>query len=316
MTHARPRRPGLTRVELLLLLFVGLFLLGLGLMGLLRARAAAQRLGCANNLKQLGQATFLFQDAKGFLPPSRVAPGYATWAVLLAPYLEKSDANPLRAWDVNRPYYEQADEVRQAQSLWYYCPARREPPQVSVSGDVPRDGFPRQEHFAGALGDYASSAGNGAGAAGALTDADATLSPDHRVVSWRGQTTMHLMQGGKEPVVGVGKADRAPPPPKELQRGSSTTVLLGEKHVPWGSFGQTAEGDGSLYNGDYPDTFSRVGGVGFGLAQSGNEPFNRNFGSAHIGVCQFLMADGSVRPIANDISPDILGKLLVREQPE
>jgi hypothetical protein len=316
MTRTRLRRPGLTRAELLIVIAIGLFLLGLLAMVLLRSQAAARRLGCANNLKQLGEATYRFQEAKGYLPPSRIAAGYATWAVLLAPYLERSEGNPLRTWDVARPYYEQAEEIRRAQVLWYFCPARREPPQVSVAGDVPRDGFPRREHFAGALGDYGASAGDGSGAEGALPEAIATLSPEHRVLSWRGQTAMHMVEGGKEPVVQVRKADKAPPPLQELKRGSSSTVLLGEKHVPWGEFGRNEQGDGSLYNGDYSDSFSRVGGVGFGLAQSPSEPFNHNFGSAHSGICQFLMADGSVQPFANGISPAVLGKLLVREQPE
>jgi hypothetical protein len=316
MTLMRARRPGFSRAELLIVLVIGLFLLGLGAMVLLRSQAAARRLGCANNLKQLGEATFRFQEAKGFLPPSRIAAGFATWAVLLAPYQERSEGNPLRAWDMSRPYYEQTEEIRRAQVLWFYCPARREPPQLSTAGDVPRDGFPRREHFAGALGDYGASAGDGTGAEGALVDAVVKLSPEHRVLNWHGQTVMVLVEGGKEPVLQVGKSDRAPSPLKELKRGTSSTVLLGEKHVPWGAFGQTEKGDGSLCNGDYPDSYSRVGGVGFGLAQSANDPLNRNFGSAHPGICQFLMADGSVRPLANGISPEVLGKLMVREQPE
>jgi hypothetical protein len=314
MTRKRTARPGLTRLEVVILIVVAAFALGLGFVAVLHSQAAARRLYCANNLKEIGQAAYRYQEIKGFLPPSRVAAGYATWAVVLAPYLVKTEGNPLRGWDVNRLYYEQDEAARQAQIVWYYCPARREPPQLSIRGDVPRDGFPRREHYAGALGDYAASAGDGAG--GALEDADAAVSPEHRVISWSGRTAIRLIQGGDEAILRVGKAGAPPPPLQELKRGTSSTVLLGEKHVPWGAFGQTAQGDGSLYNGDYPDNYSRVGGVGFGLAPSASDPFNRNFGSAHSGVCQFVMADGSVRTLAVTISPEILGKMLVREQPE
>jgi hypothetical protein len=316
MTPLRISRHGLSRVEVVVVIVLAAFVLGLGSLALLRSQAAARRLYCANNLREIGQATFRFQEVRGFLPPSRVASGYATWAVLLAPYLEKTEGNSIRTWDVSRLFYEQEDATRRAQVVWFYCPARREPPLDSLSGEVPRNGFPKNEHFPGALGDYAASAGDGTGAGGAFEDAEATVSPAHRVLSWSGRTSLQLIQGGNEAVLRVGRAGKAPPPPAELKRGTSSTVLLGEKHVPWGGFGRTDQGDGSLYNGDYPDSYSRVGGVGFGLAQSPGEPFNRNFGSVHPGVCQFLMADDSVRPLAVSISPEILGKLMVREQPE
>jgi hypothetical protein len=316
MNRARTDRPGLGRLEVAILLVVGAFALGLGLLAVVRAQAAARRVYCANNLKQLGQATFRFLEVKGFLPPSRIADGYSTWAVLLVPFLERTEGNSLRTWDVSRLYFEQDATIRQSQIVWFFCPARRDPPQVSSSGDVPRDGFPRPEHFAGALGDYAASAGDGAGAGGAFVEAVSAVSPEHRVLNWRGRTSVRLIQAGDEAVLRVAESGQAPPPLKDLKRGTSTTVLLGEKHVPWGEFGQAEHGDGSLYNGAHPGSFSRVGGVGFGLAQTVADPYNRNFGSAHDGVCQFLMADASVRPLAVSISPEILGKLLVREQPE
>jgi hypothetical protein len=324
MIPARNRRAGLTRLEVVILIVVAAFALGLGAMALVRSQAAARRIYCANNLKQIGQATFLFQEAKGYLPPSRIDAEYATWAVLLAPYLEKTEGNGLRSWDLSRLYYEQPEEVRRAQVVWYYCPARREPPRLSVSGDVPSDGLPQNVPFTGALGDYAAAAGDGSlqnpwdgpDSGAAFVEAEVKYSADHGVLSWRGRTSVRLIQVAHEPVLQVSKAEGAPPPLQELKRGTSSTVLLGEKHVPWGKFGRTEQGDGSLYNGDYPGSFSRVGGVGYGLAQSVADPYNRNFGSAHTGVCQFLMADCSVRPLANEVSPEILGKLMLRDPGE
>ena len=69
-------------------------------------------------------------------------------------------------------------------------------------------------------------------------------------------------------------------------------------------------GDGSLYNGDFPGSFSRVGGPGFGLARSPADPYNRNFGSYHVGgVCQFLMADVAVKPFTPTVDAAILGRM-------
>ena len=41
--------------------------------------------------------------------------------------------------------------------------------------------------------------------------------------------------------------------------------------------------------------------------------FATNFGSAHPGICQFLHADGSAHAYTNDMSEDILGKMIRRE---
>jgi hypothetical protein len=82
--------------------------------------------------------------------------------------------------------------------------------------------------------------------------------------------------------------------------------------VPLEGVGQARFGDGSLYNGEHAANFSRVGGPGFGLAPSPTAPFNNNFGSAHSGFSQFLMADLSVRPMSNSVNERVLGNLIVR----
>src|SRR5262249_6646153 len=93
----------------------------------------------------------------------------------------------------------------------------------------------------------------------------------------------------------------------------SNTLLVGEKHVRAGSFGQQ-EGDGSIYNGDPSNkNADRAAGPGHGLAKSPQDAFNIQFGSAHSGgVCQFVLCDGSVRGIAPSVSETTLGRLAVR----
>jgi prepilin-type processing-associated H-X9-DG protein len=76
--------------------------------------------------------------------------------------------------------------------------------------------------------------------------------------------------------------------------------------------GEAEFGDGSLYNGQNPASYSRVGGVGFPLASSPTSPVNRNFGSYHNGVCNFLMADTSVRTMTTGTSEFMLGELARR----
>ena len=78
------------------------------------------------------------------------------------------------------------------------------------------------------------------------------------------------------------------------------------------SGGEVRFGDGPLYDGDPPASAARVGGPGFGLAPGPDAPFHDNFGSYHPGICQFLMADGGVRALANGVSEDVLGRLTTR----
>ena len=53
-------------------------------------------------------------------------------------------------------------------------------------------------------------------------------------------------------------------------------------------------------------------GPGHPLAQSRDEALNAQFGSAHAGLCGFLMADGSAQFMTTDVNPDILGQLARR----
>jgi hypothetical protein len=77
-------------------------------------------------------------------------------------------------------------------------------------------------------------------------------------------------------------------------------------------------GDGAIYNGDYPRNFIRIGGPGngttatFPLGQGPNDTsgtYHCRFGSYHPGVCQFVAADGHVLTLSNSIDMNTLGLL-------
>jgi len=89
--------------------------------------------------------------------------------------------------------------------------------------------------------------------------------------------------------------------------GLSNTILVGEKHVPLGKFGQGWL-DSSLYNGEYPVCYLRGAGMGVGIAQFNNEPYWK-WGSYHTAVCLFALCDGSVQTLSKSIAPDVLGRL-------
>jgi Protein of unknown function (DUF1559) len=291
-------RCGLTVAEVVVVTIILLVVVGIFLTATPWMREQANRNQCAFNLRQMGIAVRKFRDGKHYLPAARIADRYATWAVQIAPYLSVGGPDPLHTWDPRKSYYAQSDEARAVQVVLYYCPSRRSPPQLSVSGDVPRNGQPAAREFPGALGDYAGCSGNGrpehpwqtAQANGAIILGEVLKRSDDLILDWRGRVDLG-----------------------DLEPGQSQTILLGEKHVPWGHFGEGQFGDGSLYNGDYPVYSNRVGGPGYGLATGPEAPFHDNFGSYHPGICQFLLADTSVRALANSISEEVLGRMTRRE---
>lgn len=96
--------------------------------------------------------------------------------------------------------------------------------------------------------------------------------------------------------------------------GLSNTLLAGEKHVPQGYFG-VGWWDCSTYNGDYFTCSTRSAGPSYPLARTRTES-GWKFGSYHPSICQFCMADGSVRPLLVTINLRTLGLLAQRDDGE
>lgn len=283
-----PRR-GITVLEVLVVLVVLILASGIGVVMIGRLRENGQREMCKNNLRVLGMAIQAYHgkpedpNARNFLPPARIADSYATWAVLIAPHMLND--HPLVKWDVQQSYFAQAREVREARVVFHFCPTRTRLDTLSSAGDLDAKG----DHVPGGLGDYASVAGDGGEDNGALASAAAIQRQGDRIVGWQSVTSL-----------------------ASLKRGQSNTLLLGEKHVTADRLGDAAIGDGSLYSGQHPASYSRVAGPGFPLAPRIDTPFMNNFGSWHNGVCNFLMADGSARLMTTTVNEDLLGNLARR----
>jgi prepilin-type processing-associated H-X9-DG protein len=290
-----------TRIELLVVVVLILTAAGAVLTVLQRVQDPAQRIECAMHLERMGKAVHSFHDQQKTLPASCLAPSYATWAVEIAPFLPKEDGKALKEWDLGLSFFVQPAEIREGQVGNYYCPARRAGGMVSVSGDVNASGADPLTNIAGALGDYgcAPTSDNAAKpwtspeADGALIVGEVLEKIGSRIVRWKSRTTL-----------------------ASLLRGQAYTILLGEKHVPIGGFGQRELGDGSLYNGEFPASFARLVDAQHPLAQGPGDPFNLNFGSWHPGICQFLMADGHVQISGNSVDPEVLQKLVPRGLPD
>jgi prepilin-type N-terminal cleavage/methylation domain-containing protein/prepilin-type processing-associated H-X9-DG protein len=332
-------RSAFTLMELLVVIAIIAVLIGLLLPAVQKVREAAARASCQNHLKQIGLAVHNYHDATNSLPPLRVAggPGYATWAALILPYMEQSTG--FAAWDTSRGYAAQTAAARQGEVKSYFCPTRRgpgqgfstaedwypfdltPPPNVIATGMLqPR--FTATQNPSGALGDYAACVGdmrgtpnnpdqqlwptvnaNGAIILGTPSPTVTNTNPPTKAIAWKSNTNLQAITDG-----------------------SSNTFLVGEKHVPVGTFGRAKVGDGSIYNGSWTCFSARLAGIEDPLANGPTDAtpsggladaiYARKFGSWHAGVCNFAFADGSVRAIRNTIDSANLRRLAARNDGE
>jgi prepilin-type N-terminal cleavage/methylation domain-containing protein len=292
-------RLGFTLIELLVVMAIIAILISLLLPAVQKAREAANRTSCINNLKQIGLAAANYESANRSLPPARILRrnndnddgdprirGGATWAVFLLPYMEQDNA--YQRWNFRKWYHYQVPKVREFNVASYFCPSRRsatDDPVLSLTGDpldfpgIPHsdpghDGHPEQ--IPGALADYACSMG-----------------PNLSMVSPMG--AFNLKQ-----TVNWDKGVRL----SKITDGLSNTIFFGEKNVPLGYFGQFGW-DCSSYDGDSPGCSSRAGGWLYPIAVSLYDS-RWLFGSAHASVCNFAFGDGSVHSLSKNLSPAIL----------
>lgn len=288
-----PSRRGFTLIEVLVVIAIVAVLIGLLLPAVQQVREAANRVRCANNLKQIGLALHSHHDATGGLPPNRRDPG-ASWLVYLMPYVEQG---PLAArWNPDQPFYAQVAEARETPVPVYACPSfNRGDEQLSRSADY---SDATGTFTPGVVADYAACAGDPTGRA----DYWWTPTPQFPYPPSNGafiianciDSTSYFFRKTRKRTF------------SDIADGLSQTLLVGEKHVPRNQAGR-GPWDSAAYNGDFV-TSTRQAGFGAALA---TDPYDQSFvfGGPHFGVCQFAFGDGSVHPVHTTIDPAILGRL-------
>lgn len=297
--RARLGSRGFTLVELLVVIAIIGVLVALLLPAVQSAREAARRMQCQNNLKQLGIALHNHHDTLQTFPTSRVDNRY-TWAVDIMPYLEQKTLHD--QWKLNTAYYSQTTVARTTTVPGYFCPSRRthslgSAGSVSTINDVQDN--TSNAHVPGGLADYACSVGSTGSDYWWETNQDGSSNATSRCRglfkmsnNWSNQGFGSLHPGNNM---------------SAITDGTSNTFMMGEKHVQVGNFGKYG-GDCSTYNGD-KGCANRGAGPSLTLARTIRDNLTNRFGSYHPGVCQFVMADGSVRAIRVTINSTMLGYL-------
>jgi prepilin-type N-terminal cleavage/methylation domain-containing protein/prepilin-type processing-associated H-X9-DG protein len=316
----RLHRRAFTLVEMLVVIAIIAILMALLLPAVQAAREAARNVQCKNHLKQIGLAVHSYHANHRRLPPARQSGGNRydyetnlspepvtrvrlTWFVLILPQLEQQGAYDL--WSLSdlypsQPYPDgpggQVDprNPRAVQIPIYYCPSRRSPGVRTTNHPNP-----------GSAGDYAASSGVD------VIDAGGVKTSDWRNPNANGAIICgdcYDAGGNKMPTASSASCVRWKSYTSfdSFRDGLSNTLLAGEKHEPVAN-GST---ELSLYHGGRAYPAARRGDRA--IARGAMDPRNDQFGSFHIGVCNFTFADGSVRGMGVELGTDVLSALATR----
>jgi len=294
------RREAFTLIELLVVIAIIAVLIGLLVPAVQKVREAANRMQCANNLKQLGLGAHNFQSAYGFLPPAWIGSnaldpdGWATWAVLLLPYIEQESL--YKQWNIQYSASRQVPAAYQQQIKTLLCPSRQ--PPVLSTGDFANPG--------GGLSDYAASFGIAASG----SNSNGAIIPTANMAQTTG------VDASGVPIVKPGwrsQVDFA-----SILDGTSNTTLIGEKHIRPNSLRGKNE-DRSIFGGQN-NSVRRM----MGTAPNGDQRVlmpaeaqstalaNTCFGGPHTGMCAFVFCDGSVKSVRTTATVQTLTALVGR----
>lgn len=312
----RNSRFGFTLIELLVVIAIIAILIALLLPAVQQAREAARRSTCKNNLKQLGLGLHNFHETFGHFPAGadeRVCPasnskctsgylnGGATWLVYILPNVDQ--ANLYEQWDFNQTYTA-AQNLRVGNNKVpiFYCPSGQDPDSSlgrSANGSERVDGvFNYTTHYYGIMGPnprdpsttrmpftfqgntFTYIVGSGTNNAAYATDG---MLGQHRDQSGSVTTDFYTrfrdVTDGTTNVLMVGERSR------NLESGAT---------VIWRSWvrGQRG-GTGACRNIHYS--------INSDVGYTGNNFNDLPMTSNHSGGAQFLLADGSVRFLSENI---------------
>jgi prepilin-type N-terminal cleavage/methylation domain-containing protein len=335
---------GFTLIELLVVIAIIGVLVSILLPAVQKAREAAWRTQCTNNLKQMGIAVHNFEGVYGGVMPTNLTDPVAananprvlvnssvSWGALILPYVEASAlydkltitgttyANQnTPAAPANSPLGEAGASLK-----LFLCPSRRSGIQQPATPAFSKTGTTN----GGACGDYAA-------VATSTTSNSATPASGKTFVTSASSNLVALYGGAMLSAERYGANSGSFRPRTtfaSITDGLSNTFAFGEKQLNKNDLKVAAKGDGNLYYHDSSantvwsnsirviqnDAETPTAATAPNcLAKKGpNEPNTLldAFGSWHTGITQFVMCDGAVKQIRTNADKSVLYYLANRQ---
>jgi len=292
--HYTPRRHlGFTLIELLVVIAIIAILVALLLPAVQQAREAARRSQCKNNLKQIGLALHNYHDIYSLFPNVDSGIGGASgtsFFVSILPLIDQANTYTKMDLNVGNTNAANADFVKQNIPT-YLCPTATFRREVGGACDGNR-----------APGTYAANVGS-------LEYSHYGASEQNGALVFR-----NGLPGGKTSF-------------RDITDGTSNTLLVGESayNLPSYLFSSGACNGQSRYSftmwaNGYPTSVGFITTNAFNPRDTGpgtgsayNSTWVYAFRSEHVGMVNFVMADGSVRTISDTINSDLLDALASRD---
>jgi len=316
----RARRTGFTLIELLVVIAIIAVLIALLLPAVQQAREAARRSQCKNNLKQLGLALHNYHDTFNKFPsafisnawPSAAGTGATSeltcwsWGAMILPYLEQATLYNLVQPGTIPMSTNLAAGGAQATALTtplagFMCPSDTGPSLNDFNTSYGVD--PTQQTDFGTYDRRATSDGTTRIAIAKSNYVGVADSGDSGTPAWN-----PVSYG---PPLGLFSANSGNGI-RNITDGTSNTLIVGERAFKFEGlnagagnalgFGITSVG--APYAGSYARSALSIYGIPYwGINQSVTSANHqtRGFSSVHVGGAHFLLGDGSVRFISDNI---------------
>lgn len=312
-THGRSRS-GFTLIELLVVIAIIAILVALLLPAVQQAREAARRSACKNNLKQLGIALHNYHDTFTALPPGWIGAS-ATSATRTTPNVEGNNGfgwgTMLLPSVEAGTVYDQFDFTLMMNDNTGPAPTNRDLlatvlPVFQCPSDPKPDTFEVEDSTMTVVAELASANYMGVFGTRELESCEIgeTLSAPWNTVN--GSTFDVGDTCVSDGILYHNSRTRF----RDVIDGTSTTFIIGERTT----FEDPVEGPFyGTWSGFVPDTeegVARFMGHAEHVPNEGEHP--EDFGSAHRGGAQFLMTDGAVRFISENIDEGMFQALATR----